>query len=160
MKKLNREEQQVLAAFESGALRSVDYFGGRLGDATRNTARATLAKQQRVNIRLSAKHWRTSDRVPPEEGMPYQTLMASVLHKYTTGRFVEKRGGSLRTVEAGPLRKARRGLNPMAIPMMRNKAGPLHPNSPLASRPQDPARPGASSLFRCLPRGLSRDTAP
>ena len=90
MKKLNREEQQVLAAFESGALRSVITLEVALR-RYQKYARATLAKQQRVNIRLSAQTLAHIRSRAAEEGMPYQTLMASVLHKYTTGRFVEKR---------------------------------------------------------------------
>jgi len=90
MKKLNREEQQVLAAFESGALRSVITSEVALR-RYQKYARATLAKQQRVNIRLSAQTLADIRSRAAEEGMPYQTLMASVLHKYTTGRFVEKR---------------------------------------------------------------------
>jgi len=90
MKKLNPEEQQLLAAFERGALKSVITSEAALR-RYRDYARATLSKPQRVNIRLSAQTLAGIRSRAAEEGMPYQTLMATVLHKYTTGRFVEKR---------------------------------------------------------------------
>jgi predicted DNA binding CopG/RHH family protein len=90
MKKLSREEQQLLAAFESGALKSAITSAVALR-RYQEYARATLGKQQRVNIRLSAQTLAGIRSRAAEEGMPYQTLMATVLHKYTTGRFVEKR---------------------------------------------------------------------
>jgi len=90
MKELNREEKQILAAFENGALRSVITSEVALR-RYQKYARATLSKQQRVNIRLSAQTLAGIRSRAAEEGMPYQTLMATVLHKYTTGRFVEKR---------------------------------------------------------------------
>ncbi len=90
MKELNREERQILAAFESGALRSVITSEVALR-RYQKYARATLSKPQRVNIRLSAQTLAGLRSRAAEEGMPYQTLMATVLHKYTTGRFVEKR---------------------------------------------------------------------
>lgn len=90
MKELNREEQQLLAAFERGALRSVITSEAALR-RYQEYARATLSKPQRVNIRLSAQTLSGIRSRAVEEGMPYQTLMATVLHKYTTGRLVEKR---------------------------------------------------------------------
>ena len=103
MKKLSREERQILAAFERGALRSVITSEAALR-RYQEYARATLSKPQRVNIRLSAQTLAGIRSRAVEEGMPYQTLMATVLHKYTTGRFVEKRAA--RTTRAGrPPRK-------------------------------------------------------
>jgi len=89
MKRLSREEQHLLAAYDRGALRSVitSEIALRRYQAY---ARATLSKQQRVNIRLSAQTLAEIRSRAAEEGLPYQTLMATVLHKYTTGRLVEK----------------------------------------------------------------------
>ena len=103
MKKLKREEQQLLVAFERGALRSVITSEAALR-RHQEYARATLSKPQRVNIRLSAQTLAGIRSRAVEESMPYQTLMATVLHKYTTGRFVEKRAA--RTTRASrPPRK-------------------------------------------------------
>jgi predicted DNA binding CopG/RHH family protein len=89
MKRLSREEQQLLAAYERGALRSVITSEVALR-RYQEYARATLSKQQRVNIRLSAQTLADIRSRAAEEGMPYQTLMATILHKYTSGRLVEK----------------------------------------------------------------------
>jgi hypothetical protein len=59
--------------------------------ALREAARATFVKNKRVNIRLSAADLMDLQARAYEEGVPYQTLIASVLHKYVTGRLHEKK---------------------------------------------------------------------
>jgi len=85
--KLDTYESEVLRAYEAGKLKaSVDKAEiQRLRDA----ARATATKDQRVNIRLSWVDLRDIRARALEEGMPYQTLIASVLHKYISGKFAE-----------------------------------------------------------------------
>jgi hypothetical protein len=56
----------------------------------RDAARATLVKDRRVNIRLSSPVLMDIQARAAEEGLPYQTLIASVLHKFVTGRLVEQ----------------------------------------------------------------------
>jgi predicted DNA binding CopG/RHH family protein len=58
----------------------------------RAAARATGVKNKRVNIRLSAADLQDIQVRALEEGIPYQTLIASVLHKYVTGRLAEPKG--------------------------------------------------------------------
>jgi len=53
-------------------------------------ARATALKDKRVNIRLSSGDLQDIQVKALEQGMPYQTLIASVLHKYVTGRLAER----------------------------------------------------------------------
>ena len=86
--KLDPYEENVLAAFESGALISVATKEELT--SLREAARATSTKDQRINIRLSAGDLRDIQAKAMQEGMPYQTLIASVLHKYVTGRLAEK----------------------------------------------------------------------
>ena len=90
MKGLDRYEKQVLSAYESGKLKPVVTSGASLR-RYREYARATLTKNRRVNIRVSTQDVSDIQARAVEEGMPYQTLMASVLHKFATGRLVEKR---------------------------------------------------------------------
>lgn len=85
--RLDDDELDVLNAFEQGRLKSV---------ATKSelakfkaAARATAIKDKRVNIRLSSGDLRDIQVKALEEGVPYQTLIASVLHKYVTGRLAE-----------------------------------------------------------------------
>ena len=89
MKKLSADEDEVLSAYEAGKLKSV---------ATKSelakfkaAARSTAVKDKRVNIRLSSGDLSDIQVKALEEGVPYQTLIASVLHKYVTGRLSETR---------------------------------------------------------------------
>jgi hypothetical protein len=106
MKRLDRFERDVLSAYEKGVLVSAHPTKAQL-DAFREAARTTFIKNRRVNIRLSAADLLDIQARAYEEGVPYQTLIASVLHKYVSGRLQEKRSrltpGS--TATAKPPRK-------------------------------------------------------
>jgi predicted DNA binding CopG/RHH family protein len=86
--KLDAYELEILHAYESGEL----IPGATRAELERmqNAARATAIKDQRINIRLSSNDLRDIQTKALQEGLPYQTLIASVLHKYVTGRFTEK----------------------------------------------------------------------
>ena len=88
MAKIDAYEKEILTAFEKGCLKSVASKGElqKLKDA----ARATAVKDRRVNIRLSSIDLGDIQVRALEEGIPYQTLIASVLHKYVSGRLIEK----------------------------------------------------------------------
>ena len=90
--KLDKYEEEVLAAFESGALLPI--ATKKELEQIRESARATATKDQRINIRLSTGDLRDIQVKAMQEGMPYQTLIASVLHKYVTGRLAEKSLGT------------------------------------------------------------------
>lgn len=90
MKNLDRYEREVLGAYEKGALVSVRPTKAQLA-GLREAARATFVKNRRVNIRLSAADLLDIQARAYEEGVPYQTLIASVLHKYVAGRLQEKK---------------------------------------------------------------------
>jgi predicted DNA binding CopG/RHH family protein len=89
MKTLDRYEKQVQSAFEAGKLTSTVTSEAALR-RYREYARATLSKNKRVNIRLSTPDLSEIQARAAEEGIPYQTLIASVLHKFVAGRFAEK----------------------------------------------------------------------
>ena len=82
-------EEKLTAEYERGEWQSVRNVKGAVGQL-RAAARATLAKDARINIRLSTPVLRDLQARALEEGLPYQTLIASVLHKYASGRLVEK----------------------------------------------------------------------
>jgi len=90
MKALDRYEREMLGAYEKGALVSVRPTKAQLA-AFREAARATFVKSRRVNIRLSAADLMDIQARAYEEGVPYQTLIASVLHKYVSGRLRERK---------------------------------------------------------------------
>ena len=88
MPKTDAYEADLLGAFDKGALKSV----ATKAELSRfkAAARATAVKDKRVNIRLSSGDLQDIQVKALEQGMPYQTLIASVLHKYVTGRLTER----------------------------------------------------------------------
>lgn len=108
MMQLDPFEVELIDAFEAGKLKSVATKAelARLKAA----ARATAIKDRRVNIRLSAGDLHDIQVKALTEGMPYQTLIASVLHKYVTGRLEERKAGRVAAATARPpTRRAARG---------------------------------------------------
>jgi len=88
MPKTDDYELEVLRAYEKGRLKSVATKGELA--KFKAAARATGIKDRRVNIRLSSGDLSDIQVKALEEGVPYQTLIASVLHKYVTGRLAER----------------------------------------------------------------------
>jgi predicted DNA binding CopG/RHH family protein len=89
MSKLDQEEKEILEAFERGELKSVPNKEAEL-KLHREYAAATFRKDKRINIRISERDLRALQKRALTEGIPYQTLVSSILHKYVEGRFVEK----------------------------------------------------------------------
>jgi predicted DNA binding CopG/RHH family protein len=81
-------EEDILTSFESGEWKSVDNLADEIASYAAS-ASATLAKDKRINIRLSSRDLQDIQMRAAEEGMPYQTLIASIVHKYASGRLVE-----------------------------------------------------------------------
>lgn len=81
-------DEEILASFERDEWRSVPNVKEEIARYT-SIASASLAKDKRVNIRISSRDLEDIQAKAAEEGIPYQTLMASILHKYVTGRLVE-----------------------------------------------------------------------
>ena len=90
MSKLDRQERQLLASVERGEWKSVAGLA-RERKRYQEYAKATLKKDRRVNIRISAKDLEAIQHRALEEGLPYQTLISSLLHKYVSGRLVERK---------------------------------------------------------------------
>ena len=88
MSKIDAYEREVLTSFEKGTLKSVATKAEL--EKLKAAARATAVKDRRVNIRLSSIDLGDIQVKALEEGVPYQTLIASVLHKFVSGRLVEK----------------------------------------------------------------------
>ncbi|MDE2297147.1 MAG: hypothetical protein KGK18_03195 [Burkholderiales bacterium] len=88
MPNIDDDELEILSAYEKGKLKSVATKGEL--SKFKAAARATAIKDRRVNIRLSSGDLIDIQVKALEEGVPYQTLIASVLHKYVTGRLAEQ----------------------------------------------------------------------
>ena len=81
--KLNQEEKEILKAFEAGELKS--NLTKKRRKEVEAAAEATFKKDKRINIRISGRDLGAIQRRALEEGIPYQTLVSSVLHKYVSG---------------------------------------------------------------------------
>jgi predicted DNA binding CopG/RHH family protein len=88
MNPLDHEEQEILEAFEAGTLRSVATAAER--SRLEASARSTATKDQRINIRLTSEDLGALRARALQEGIPYQTLISSVLHKYVCGRLLDR----------------------------------------------------------------------
>jgi predicted DNA binding CopG/RHH family protein len=75
------ETTAMLASFMRGEWQAIP-----AQEQLRSAAARSLAKDARVNIRLSSRDVRLLKQRAAQEGMPYQTLIASVLHKFVTGQ--------------------------------------------------------------------------
>jgi predicted DNA binding CopG/RHH family protein len=88
MPRLDNEEKELLDSVEAGEWQSVDSKDSDI-ERYRQYARSTFKKDRRINIRLSAKDLEALQKRALIEGVPYQTLISSVLHKYVSGRLKE-----------------------------------------------------------------------
>ena len=82
--RLDEEELEILEAFEKGELKTVVTNKSQL-DQYKKAAAATLQKNKRINIRVSEKDLNDIKLIAVNEGLPYQTLISSVLHKFING---------------------------------------------------------------------------
>ena len=93
--KLTAEEQEISDAYDRGEFVSVNLNPAqrlKWQQIARNTdiSRASQAKDKRINIRIPSRVLEEIQLRAIDEGLPYQTLISSILHKYTTGRLVDQ----------------------------------------------------------------------
>jgi predicted DNA binding CopG/RHH family protein len=86
--KLTGEEQELLKSFEGGEWTPVEDLSER-NKKLMEYARSTLRKDQRLNIRISERDLVELQRKAVEEGLPYQTYVSSIIHKFINGSLVE-----------------------------------------------------------------------
>ena len=86
--KLDANEKEIVESVERGEWRSIK-GAKRARSRYARYARATFRKDRRLNIRISSKDLEAIQKRALEEGLPYQTLIASLLHKYASGRLKE-----------------------------------------------------------------------
>ena len=88
--RLDPEEREILESFERDELVSVPDVEREIENA-RQVARNTFKKTKRVNLRMTERDFNLAHSRAREEGIPYQTLLSSVIHKYLSGRLTERR---------------------------------------------------------------------
>jgi predicted DNA binding CopG/RHH family protein len=87
--KLQPDELELLASYENEEWQAVKNVKEQAAHY-QAYARATLRKDKRVNIRISERDLRELQKRALHEGIPYQTLISSVLHKYASGSLNER----------------------------------------------------------------------
>ena len=87
---LSNDEKDILDTYEAAEWQSVENSKSEI-KKYQEYASATFKKDKRVNIRISTKNLEALQQKALEEGIPYQTLISSILHKYINGRLVEDR---------------------------------------------------------------------
>lgn len=86
--KLDAEEQELSDSFDRGEWKTVTNLSHERAIA-KKAAKNTLRKDARINIRLSSSDLIRIKQKAAFEGIPYQTLIASILHKYAAGHPVK-----------------------------------------------------------------------
>ncbi len=87
---LDQEEKDILESYERGEWGTVKNKKQEI-KKLQQYARNTLAKDKRINIRMSSKDLDQVQTIAAQEGIPYQTLVSSIIHKYVSGYLVEKK---------------------------------------------------------------------
>jgi predicted DNA binding CopG/RHH family protein len=88
--RLDREEAELLDSFEAGEWRTIVGWETAT-ERYQEYAREMFKKDKRVNIRISSRDLAEIQKSALEQGIPYQTLIASIIHKYVSGWLVEYR---------------------------------------------------------------------
>ena len=79
---LHTDEKKLLADFENGKLKSIR-FGKKELERYRGYAKSSLNRMRSINIRLPERDLQKLKAKAAQKGLPYQTLVSSVLHQYT-----------------------------------------------------------------------------
>jgi predicted DNA binding CopG/RHH family protein len=86
--RLTEEEKEILDSFERGEWIPVKDLSKRKRDLIRY-AQNTLKKDKRLNIRISERDLNELQKKAVSEGLPYQTFVSSIIHKFVNGKLVE-----------------------------------------------------------------------
>ena len=86
---LTNDEKDILDSFEREEWIPVKNLTAER-KLVREYARATMRKDKRVNIRISQRDLMELQRKAVHEGLPYQTFISSLLHKFVNGRMAER----------------------------------------------------------------------
>jgi len=88
-KNVNNEEKDILDSFEQDQWRPVKNRKSEI-KKLQQYARNTLQKDKRINIRMSSKDLDRVRVIATQQGIPYQTLISSIIHKYVSGYLKER----------------------------------------------------------------------
>ena len=89
MAKLDKYEKEIIESYEKNEWQSVKDAPQKM-KKYQELAKIHLKKEKRINIRISEKDLEDIQRKAITQGLPYQTLIASIIHKYNSGLLIEK----------------------------------------------------------------------
>ena len=101
--KLDKEERKLLKSFEAGEFKSVLTPARR--KIIQETASNTFKKDKRINIRISSRDLDAIQKRALVEGIPYQTLVSSILHKFVSGSLHDVTANKRMQSDAAKLRR-------------------------------------------------------
>jgi len=87
---LDDQEKDILESYERGEWRPIRNPKAEI-KKLREYAKNTLQKDKRINIRMSSKDLDQVQVIAAQEGIPYQTLISSIIHKYVSGYLIERK---------------------------------------------------------------------
>ena len=82
MKYLDKEERDLIESYNKGEWKPIKKKDQKVYE---KAAKESIAKSKRINIRLTPKDYHDIQVKAVEEGIPYQTLISSIIHKYNKG---------------------------------------------------------------------------
>ncbi|MDY6825211.1 MAG: antitoxin [Thermodesulfobacteriota bacterium] len=88
MDELNNYEKEILDSYENDEWESIKNLEQKKKEYAQ-IAKNTFLKNKRINIRISEKDFIDIKTKSLEEGVPYQTLISSIIHKYVSGKLIE-----------------------------------------------------------------------
>jgi predicted DNA binding CopG/RHH family protein len=88
-KNVNNEDKDILDSYEQDQWRPAKSRKREI-KKLQQYARNTLQKDKRINIRMSSKDLDRVRVIATQQGIPYQTLISSIIHKYVSGYLKEK----------------------------------------------------------------------
>ncbi len=86
---IDQEEQLIISSLENEEWQQVDNLDKEKEKAVL-TARNTIKKDKRINLRLTQKDYHQIQLKAIEQGIPYQTLISSIIHRYLSGALIQK----------------------------------------------------------------------
>lgn len=89
--KLTKEEKEILDAYEKGLIKATTPSKKKIREV-KSIAENTFRKDRRITLRLYDHDYKGIQKKAMEMGIPYQTLISGMIHRYIEGELIEKVG--------------------------------------------------------------------
>lgn len=89
--KYDREEKDILDAYDNGSMK-ISTPSKKEIESIKAAAKNTFKKDKRITIRLYDHDYKGIQKKAMEMGIPYQTLISGIVHRYIEGELISKNG--------------------------------------------------------------------